>query len=105
MVVVEDGRNRIGTTVEVLVTSILPTPAGRMIFARPSDYIPPAGADRPPYVDRSPSSIRGAYMDRTPSVGRGSRLESTRGVPKGDKPAEKASDAEATSSRRSRERI
>ena len=34
MVVVEDGRNRIGSEVEVSVTSILQTPAGRMIFAR-----------------------------------------------------------------------
>lgn len=34
MVVIEDGRNRIGSEVEVSVTSILQTPAGRMIFAR-----------------------------------------------------------------------
>lgn len=34
MVVIEDGRNKIGTEVEVSVTSILQTPAGRMIFAR-----------------------------------------------------------------------
>lgn len=41
MVVIEDGKGRIGTQVDVAVTSILQTPAGRMIFARPSD----AGSD------------------------------------------------------------
>ena len=35
MVVVEDGRKYIGESVEVLVTSVLQTAAGRMIFARP----------------------------------------------------------------------
>jgi len=34
MIVVEDGRKSIGTTVEVTVTSVLQTAAGRMIFAR-----------------------------------------------------------------------
>lgn len=37
MVVVEEGRSRIGSEIEVQVTSILQTPAGRMIFARVSD--------------------------------------------------------------------
>jgi uncharacterized protein YacL len=37
MVVIEDGRKFIGSEVEVQVTSILQTPAGRMIFARVSD--------------------------------------------------------------------
>ncbi len=35
MVVVEDGRRYIGETVDVLVTSVLQTAAGRMIFAKP----------------------------------------------------------------------
>jgi len=35
MVVVEQGRNLIGQTVRVLVTSVLQTAAGRMIFAKP----------------------------------------------------------------------
>lgn len=35
MIVVEGGRRFIGDTVEVLVTSVLQTAAGRMIFARP----------------------------------------------------------------------
>jgi len=35
MIVVEDGRNYIGKQIEVLVTSVLQTSAGRMIFAKP----------------------------------------------------------------------
>jgi uncharacterized protein YacL len=35
MIVVEEGRNYIGKTIEVLVTSVLQTSAGRMIFAKP----------------------------------------------------------------------
>ena len=34
MVVVEDGRSRIGSTCEIVVTSVLQTAAGRMIFGR-----------------------------------------------------------------------
>ena len=35
MIVVEGGREYIGATIEVLVTSVLQTSAGRMIFAKP----------------------------------------------------------------------
>lgn len=35
MIVVEEGRNYIGKTIEVLITSVLQTSAGRMIFAKP----------------------------------------------------------------------
>ncbi|MFD2615242.1 PIN/TRAM domain-containing protein [Paenibacillus gansuensis] len=35
MIVVEGGRDYIGSTIEVLVTSVLQTSAGRMIFAKP----------------------------------------------------------------------
>lgn len=35
MIVVEDGHNYIGKTIEVIVTSVLQTSAGRMIFAKP----------------------------------------------------------------------
>ena len=35
MIVVEEGRNYIGKSIEVLVTSVLQTSAGRMIFAKP----------------------------------------------------------------------
>jgi uncharacterized protein YacL len=34
MIVVDNGRKQIGKTVDVIVTSVLQTPAGRMIFAR-----------------------------------------------------------------------
>ncbi len=37
MVVVEDGRPRIGQTIDVYVTKVLQTAAGRMIFAKPED--------------------------------------------------------------------
>lgn len=36
MIVVEDGRKHIGNTINVQVTSVLQTAAGRMIFAKPS---------------------------------------------------------------------
>ena len=35
MIVVEDGKNFVGDTIEVVVTSVLQTAAGRMIFAKP----------------------------------------------------------------------
>ncbi len=35
MIVVEEGRNYIGKNIEVVVTSVLQTSAGRMIFAKP----------------------------------------------------------------------
>ncbi len=35
MIVVEEGRDYIGKTIEVLITSVLQTSAGRMIFAKP----------------------------------------------------------------------
>jgi uncharacterized protein YacL len=37
MVVVEEGRRRMNETIEVLVTKVHQTVAGRMIFARPAD--------------------------------------------------------------------
>jgi uncharacterized protein YacL len=38
MVVVEAGREQIGRTVAVSVTSTLQRPAGRLVFARPDDH-------------------------------------------------------------------
>lgn len=35
MIVVEEGRNYIGETIDVIITSVLQTSAGRMIFAKP----------------------------------------------------------------------
>ena len=37
MIVVEDGKNLIGESVEVVVTSVLQTAAGKMIFAKPKN--------------------------------------------------------------------
>jgi uncharacterized protein YacL len=37
MVVVEEGRRRMNETIEVTVTKVHQTVAGRMIFARPAD--------------------------------------------------------------------
>jgi len=37
MIVVDNGRRQIGRTIDVIVTSVLQTPAGRMIFARLKD--------------------------------------------------------------------
>ena len=35
MIVVDGGRKHMGETIRVLVTSVLQTPAGRMIFGKP----------------------------------------------------------------------
>lgn len=45
MVVVDNGRRRIGQTLSVAITSVLQTQAGRMIFAKPGDE-PDRGNDR-----------------------------------------------------------
>ncbi len=39
MIVVEGGKSYIGLDIEILVTSILQTSAGRMIFAKPKEYM------------------------------------------------------------------
>jgi uncharacterized protein YacL len=39
MIVVEGGKNYIGLNTEIIVTSVLQTSAGRMIFAKPKDYL------------------------------------------------------------------
>jgi uncharacterized protein YacL len=56
MVVVEQGRNHIGQEVTITVTSVLQTPAGRMIFGRLGPHAGMAGssAEMPKFV--SPSS-------------------------------------------------
>lgn len=43
MIVVESGRKYIGETIEVIVTSVLQTSAGRMIFAKPKTLFDKAG--------------------------------------------------------------
>lgn len=44
MIVVEDGRRYIGQTIDVAVTSVLQTAAGRMIFGRPKPKALPGGS-------------------------------------------------------------
>jgi uncharacterized protein YacL len=39
MIVVEGGKDYIGLDIEILVTSVLQTAAGRMIFAKPKEYM------------------------------------------------------------------
>lgn len=39
MIVIEGGKNYIGLDLEILVTSVLQTAAGRMIFAKPKEYL------------------------------------------------------------------
>jgi uncharacterized protein YacL len=39
MIVVDNGKRNIGKTIDVIVTSVLQTPAGRMIFARLKEEI------------------------------------------------------------------
>ena len=44
MIVIENGRKLIGKTVTVVVTSVLQTSAGRMIFAKPRDEAKEVGS-------------------------------------------------------------
>ena len=37
MIVVDGGKKHMGATISVLVTSVLQTPAGRMIFGKPKN--------------------------------------------------------------------
>ncbi|MGL6096046.1 MAG: PIN/TRAM domain-containing protein [Fimbriiglobus sp.] len=62
MVVVESGKPHIGTEVSILVTSVLQTPAGRMIFGRPEAK--PSGAFQP--VSNSASSA--SYTPVPPAI-------------------------------------
>ncbi|MFW6062435.1 MAG: TRAM domain-containing protein, partial [Planctomycetota bacterium] len=47
MVVIEQGRNHIGEQVEIAVTSVLQTSAGRMIFGRLNGSASAAGGGKP----------------------------------------------------------
>jgi uncharacterized protein YacL len=66
MIVVENGRNLIGTEASIMVTSVLQTPAGRMIFgrpeARPSGSFTPVGNSS---VSHQPVSIGGSATHPT----------------------------------------
>jgi uncharacterized protein YacL len=62
MVVVDNARSRIGKNLEITVTSVLQTTAGRMIFGRHADAgaaeTPPRGEGRPERADREDSGRR-----------------------------------------------
>jgi len=86
MVVVEDGRSRVGTLAEVTVTSILQTPAGRMVFARvqegtsatpatarPENVTPSRGSSERGRSEAGSESRRGSARQNSPSEGRSSR--------------------------------
>jgi uncharacterized protein YacL len=47
MVVVEEGKKIIGKELDVVVTSVLQTTAGRMIFSRPKDKDEESGSEEP----------------------------------------------------------
>ena len=56
MVVVDNGRRRIGQTLNVAITSVLQTQAGRMIFARLQDEPDRGGGDRARGGSRAPQN-------------------------------------------------
>ena len=62
MVVVEGGRNLIGQDVPIVVTSVLQTPAGRMIFGRPDTQKLSGSGSHTPYTGpgATPSTAAGS---------------------------------------------
>jgi uncharacterized protein YacL len=74
MIVVENGRNLIGQEISLLVTSVLQTPAGRMIFGRPEAR--PSGAFNP--VSGAHSPVGGATPPTGPSNSTAVGLEPVR---------------------------
>jgi uncharacterized protein YacL len=69
MVVVEQGRGLIGQEASILVTSVLQTPAGRMIFGRPEAR--PSGAYAPVGMSGATAAVNGpqALTATQPPVG------------------------------------
>ncbi|MCH7719681.1 MAG: TRAM domain-containing protein, partial [Planctomycetes bacterium] len=59
MVVVDGGRDRIGVTIDVSVTSVLQTSAGRMIFGRTGDVPDDRRRHRPPRPGGPPPDSSG----------------------------------------------
>jgi uncharacterized protein YacL len=58
MVVVDNARNRIGRNLDVVVTSVLQTTAGRMIFGRHSAELPAPTQEAPAKVEKSEDTGR-----------------------------------------------
>ena len=64
MVVIEEGKSRIGQETDVQVTSILQTPAGRMIFAKTNvDQYSPADGSGSHGTDSRPPNGSGAHQN------------------------------------------
>ena len=68
MVVVDNARKMISKTIDIVVTSVLQTTAGKMIFGR---YLEPGGAQAPAPragVDRHVAGGRAAVTDRRETI-------------------------------------
>jgi uncharacterized protein YacL len=77
MIVIEQGRPHIGQEVSILVTSVLQTPAGRMIFGRPEAkpsgaYVPPGGGSSSSYLPIRSGGSSTSVAPVSPSSGSGS---------------------------------
>jgi uncharacterized protein YacL len=81
MVVIEQGRPLIGQEVAIVVTSVLQTPAGRMIFGRPDQRI---SGSHTPYPGATPTGAPGdSRLGGTPAPG-DSRMGGTPPATPGD---------------------
>jgi hypothetical protein len=62
MVVVDNARSRIGRNLDIAVTSVLQTTAGRMIFGRVAESVAPASGEQP--------RVEGRAAERSDDSGR-----------------------------------
>jgi uncharacterized protein YacL len=69
MVVIEQGRPLIGQEVQIVVTSVLQTPAGRMIFGRPDQRLSGSHTPYPSGATTPPGSAPGESKMGGPPVG------------------------------------
>jgi uncharacterized protein YacL len=68
MVVVDNARKMIGKTLDIVVTSVLQTTAGKMIFGRFIDASTPAPVGQPIAVEREKDDIGRARVRQSPPV-------------------------------------
>jgi len=71
MIVVDNGRRNIGKTIEVTVTSVLQTPAGRMIFARLKEEMGRENRGKratTPWTADSDRLLKNAHLRRSPCL-------------------------------------
>ncbi len=81
MVVVEQGRSYIGQEILMVVTSVLQTPAGRMIFGRPDQRTSGSHPAMPGNLSASGAAIPG--MGSVPGDSQGASSDPTRGLDPG----------------------